>query len=145
MLLLLPQRTSEERRLHYANVYWIFLLSITAYTAWSIAITEILRTLHILKKRCEDIQVEWKAHSEEKLLLVNKSMQVSHVNLLPRSLGPQGSNLSVTGCPGFRLNLDTGLVQAPMQNTDRKGLESPRMLHTHLPLTRPLRWHYYRV
>lgn len=58
--------------------------------------------LCILKKRCEDIQAEWKACSEDMLPLVNKSMQASHVSLLPISSGPQGSKLSVTG-----------LVQAP--------------------------------
>lgn len=66
-----------------------------------------MRTLHILKKGCEDIQEEWKAQREDMLLLVNKSIQVSCVSPLPVCLGPKGPKLSVTG-----------LVQAPMQNTD---------------------------
>jgi len=74
--------------------------------------------------------VEQKACSKDTLLLVNESVQVSHVSPLPVTSGPEGSKLSVTG-----------LVQAPTQNTDRKGLESPRMLHTHLPL----RWHCYTM
>lgn len=44
-----------------------------------VAITEILRALCILKKGWEDIEVEWKACSEEMLLLVNNSEQVNHV------------------------------------------------------------------
>lgn len=104
------------------------------YTARSIAITETLRTLHVLKKGLEDIQVEWKARSEDMILVVNKSMRVSHVSLLPVSLSPQRPKLSVAG-----------LAQALMQNSERKGLESHGLLHAHLPLIRPLRRHHYRA
>lgn len=68
----------------------------------SIAITETLRVLCVLRKGCEDIQVQWKTHSEDMLLLVNDSVQVSHVSLLPTSSVLQGSKLSATR-----------LVQAP--------------------------------
>lgn len=74
----------------------------------SIAITEILRAPCILKKGCEDIQVERKAHSEDTLLLQNNSVQVNHVSLLPMSSVLQGTKLSAIG-----------LVQAPGQNTDK--------------------------
>lgn len=76
--------------------------------ALSVAITEILRALCILKKGWEDIEVEWKACSEEMLLLINNSEQVSHVGLLPMSSVPQGWKLPATG-----------LTQAPGRNTDK--------------------------
>lgn len=90
----------------------LYLLDIssfwTVFMALSVAITEILRALCILKKGWEDIKVKWKAYSEKMLLLVNKSEQVNHVCLLPMSSVPQGSKLSATG-----------LAQAPGQNTDK--------------------------
>lgn len=90
----------------------------TVFMAQSIAITEILRALCILKKGWEDIEVELNAHSEDLLLLVNNRMKVMLVFL-----------------PGLQCPKDQSYLQQdqskPLGRTLTKRLETSRMLHTH--------------